>query len=171
MNWQGPKLGLVSMAGSIFNVFPPGPGLGQQQDTSSYVARAQAAVAKYDDLLKRMANIGDVGTRNDLLRWISDSTVPGTPAERRKVVGDDLQNPIAATSTDIGLQRVKGLEQMDDLLEAQVAKAEAAFPSVLNPNAPGQIKRNDVFTPTGIVLGVASVLGLLVVPLMLKGNR
>ena len=62
------------MAGSVFSALPtgPAPALGQQ-DNSSYIARASAAVAKYDDLLNRIAEISDTPTRNDLLSWISDA--------------------------------------------------------------------------------------------------
>jgi len=169
-NWQGLRPRVVPLAGSMFNVFPSSPALGQQ-DAADYVARAQAAIAQYDDLLKRIANIGDKATQNDLLSWISRADVPGTPAERRKIVGEDLVNPPLAANSYTGMKRVGDLEEMNKLLDAKVKKAEASFPSISNPNAPGQIKLNNVFTPTGIALGAVSILGLLVVPFMLKGNR
>lgn len=168
--WQGLRPRVVPLAGSIFNVFPSSPVLGQQ-DAADYVTRAQAAVAQYDDLLKRISNIGDKAAQDELLNWISRADVPGTPAERRKTVGEDLVNPGLAANSYVGMKRAGDLEEMNKLLEAKVKKAEGAFPSVSNPNAPGQVKINNVFTPTGIALGVVSVLGLLVVPLMLKGNR
>jgi len=159
------------MAGSVFSALPtgPAPALGQQ-DNSSYIARASAAVAKYDDLLNRISEISDTPTRNDLLSWISDASIPGTPAERRQMVGEDLKNPSVANSTPVGMQRVQSLEQINDQLQAKVEKAEASFPPIRNPNQPGQVKVGGLFTPTGIGLGIVSVLSLLVVPFVLKGD-
>lgn len=161
-----PQVVRLASAGSVFTSFPAGPGLGQ--DNSSYVARAQAATAKYDELLGRISNIADEAARNELLAWISRSDVPGTPAERRKVVGEDMATPGVGIDTQI--KRVGDLEEMNKTLEAKVKVAEAAYPSVQNPKE-GQIKQNGVFTTTGIVLGVVSVLGLLVVPLIVSGDK
>lgn len=167
-NYQYPMPQVVKMAGAatIFTSFPSGPGLGQ--DNSSYVARAQAATAKYDELLGRISNIGNEAARNELLSWISRSDVPGTPAERRKTVGEDLANPGVGVDTQI--KRVGDLEEMNKALEAKVKAAELAYASVQNPKE-GQVKENGMFTTTGIVLGAVSLLGLLVVPLMVSGDK
>lgn len=142
-----------------------------QPDTSSYVARAKAALAAYDDLLNRIASVGDEATRQDLLSWISRSDVPGTPAERRKTVGEDLAS--LGPNSDLATiqKRVDDLEAMNKTLGAKVKNAEAAFPPIQNPKEAGQVKVSGIFTPTGIVLGAVSVLGLLVVPLMVGGDE
>ena len=156
----------VPLAGSIFNVLPAAPSMGQQ-DTTSYMARAQAAVSQYDSLLKRISDIADDAARNDLLSWISTSSVPGTPAERRNIVAADMANP-GAVGLDVMTKRLGDLEEMNKTLEAKVKTAEQGSASTKNPQEPGLVKRSGVFTPTGIALGAVSVLGLLVVPLMLR---
>lgn len=169
-NWQSPRPRVVPLAGSIFSVFPTGPALGQQ-DTASYMARAQVAVTKYDALLGRVANIGNEAARNEMLTWISRSDVPGTPAERRNVVAQDLANSGVGTTLDTLAKRISGLEEINNTFEAKVKVNEQAYPSVQNPKESGQVKVEGVFTKTGIVLGVVSVLGLLVVPLMVSGDK
>lgn len=168
-NWQAPRPQIVPLAGTRPNAVILRP-MGQT-DTSSYVTRAQAALAAYDDLLNRISSVGDAATRNDLLTWISRSDVPGTPAERRKTVGEDLASLGPNSDLSTIQKRVDDLQAMNKILEAKVKNAEAAFPPIQNPKEAGQVKVSGIFTPTGIALGAVSILSLLVVPLMVSGDK
>lgn len=156
----------------MWDYFPAGPGLGQGQDpVVVYIQRAESAAARYDDLLKRAANIGYDAGRNEILAWVSNSDVPGTPAERRKIVAEELANPGAAAGADTTLKRVADLEWVNQEFERRVKSAETAYATIQKPNPPGTISQDGPLTLVGFGLGAVGILSLLVVPLMVRSGR
>jgi hypothetical protein len=129
-------------------------------------ARAQTALSAFDLLLDRARNIGNLDARGALLEWVSSPEVPGTPAERYRVVAEDLAQ--GTPWADISQKRVGDLELMDTMFETKVKQAEQAFSPVGQPVSAGSIVNlSGAFTPTGIALGAVGILGLLVVPLVM----
>jgi len=160
-----PRFVAQTPAGALRGGFPRRPSLGQA-DGQDWQARAQTAVAAFDLLLARAKDIGDLDARGALLEWVSSPEVPGTPAERYRVVSEDLAQ--GTPWMDISQKRVSDLELMDTLFETKVLQAEQAFSPVGHPAGPGSIvSMGGAFTPTGIVLGAVGILGLLVVPLVM----
>jgi hypothetical protein len=159
--WQRPRF-----LGSALGAFgAPSPALGQFQQVA-WRARAQAAVGKFDDLLRRIATIGDAGARDALMAWIGSPTQPGTPAERYKVVVDDLAQ--GTSWNDISEKRLLDLEGVVSQLEAEVSKAEQSYPAAANPNPPGAIRTDRGYiTATGLALGALGLLGLVALPIYL----
>lgn len=137
-----------------------------QAESQDWQARAQAAVSAFDILLGRAKDVGDLDARGALLEWVSLPGVPGTPAERYRVVVEDLAQ--GTPWVDISQKRVSDLELMDTLFETKVIQAEQAYSPVGQPVQAGSIVNlKGAFTPTGIVLGAVGILGLLVVPLVM----
>lgn len=132
-----------------------------QQD-SSWTPRAQAAVARYDTLIKRTASIQNDAVRADILSWIGTPTMPGSPADRYQFVKDDLESGAA---WDVGrTAHVTDLEAVDTELDTRVSKGEQSGTftstspvSIVTPQ--GQL------SPLGIGLLAGAAACLVVVPL------
>lgn len=163
--WQASRFAGQSGALALRGGVPGRPRLGQS-DTGEWKTRAQAAVQAFDLLLGRTQQVGNPDARKALMDWVSTPDAPGTPAERYRVVVDDLAQ--GAPWAEVGQKRVTDLELMDMLFETKVKQAEQAFAPAGQPEQPGMIVNlRGAFTPTGIVLGAAGILGLLVVPLVM----
>lgn len=159
--WQRPRF-LGPMLGGFGS---PSPALGQFEQVA-WRARAQASVTKFDDLLRRIGKFGDAGERDALMAWIGSPMQPGTPAERYKVVVDDLAQGTAWN--DISEKRLLDLEGVVTQLESEVSKAEQSTPAAANPNPPGAITTDRGYiTATGLVLGAVGLLGLVALPIYL----
>ncbi len=164
--WQRPRFVSPELGGPGWGTPPPPPALGQFEQ-AAWRARADDAVARFDDLLRRIAGIGDAGARDALMGWVGSPSQPGTAAERYKVVVDDMVN--GTPWSDISEKRLLDLEGVVGALQSEVAKAEQSYPASGNPNAPGTITTDRGYlSATGIVLGIVGLLGLLVVPLVVR---
>lgn len=145
--------------------YAPSRGGALSQSDVAWKNRGTAAVARFDNLLKETAGIGNAAARAEIMAWVGSASQPGTPAERYKVVVDDLAQ--GSAWEEISTKRVVDLEAIDDLLATKVKQGEQAFAPTAQPDQAGQILDfRGAFTPTGIVLGTIGVLGLLVVPLV-----
>jgi hypothetical protein len=156
-----PRFRAQTPARAFLGALPHRTALGQEE-LRSWQERGELAVGAFDVLLDRVRNIEDLDAQGALFEWISSPGVPGTPAERYRVVEEDLAQ--GAIWTDIAHKRISDLELMDALLETKVRQAEQGFPP---PGSAGSIVNlRGALTPTGIVLGTVGILGLLVVPLV-----
>jgi tetrahydromethanopterin S-methyltransferase subunit B len=138
--------------------------LGQTPD--EWLRRAREAVANFDDLLAELAHVADDTVRGQILLWIGREDVPGSPAERYKVVVGDLERAAAYTE-EIPIKRVEELERAVDDLYQRVAGAGRAYG--LFPGAEGAEKPRMAPIPmmTAFVLGSIVFVGL-AVPFMLE---
>lgn len=136
-----------------------------QADEAAWGDRARAAVEAFDLISARAQQIGNPEARRAILEWVSTPSIPGTPAERYKVVVDDLVQ--GTPWAEISQKRVSDLELMDTMFDTKVKQAEQSYTPLSQPEAPGATARGGALTTTGIVLGAVGILGLLVVPLVI----
>lgn len=137
-----------------------------QADEAAWADRARAAVEAFDLLSARAQQIGNPDARRAIFEWVSTPGVPGTPAERYKVVVDDLTQ--GTPWAEISQKRVSDLELMDTMFDTKVKQAEQSYAPISQPEAPGvTASRAGALSTTGIVLGAVGILGLLVVPLVI----
>jgi hypothetical protein len=134
--------------------------LGQTPD--EWLRRAREAVANFDDLLAELAHVADDTARGQILMWIGREDVPGSPAERYKVVVEDLERGEAAYTEEIPVKRVEEIERAVDDLYQRVAGAGRAYG--LFPGAEGAEKPRMTPMPmmTAFVLGSIVFIGLAV---------
>lgn len=145
-----------------FDLF--GRGLFQMGQDANWSSRADQAIANYDALIRRTSVLEDGMSRSEILEWIGDGSIPGTPSDRyRFVVGMvDQGGPWDSRQ----MQYLEDLEDAVAELQARVSEGEQAGVygktglSVVNPQ--GQL------TQVGVGLVVVAALGLLVVPMALK---
>jgi hypothetical protein len=132
---------------------------------SDYRIRADAALQNFDILLGRTSEIDNLDARRALLGWVSTPDAPGTPAERYRVVAEDLSR--GAPFSDVAQKRLGDLETMNAMFESKVKQAEQAYATKAEPAPAGATsKPGGGLTTTGIVLGAGALFGLLVVPLV-----
>lgn len=163
--WQRPRFVSPSLAGSPWGADGRRQAMGQT--ASAWKIRAEQAVGHFDNLLRRIADIGDANARQNLMAWVGNSSQPGTPAERYKAVVDDLS--AGAPANDVTTKRISDLEGVDAALDSMVLQGEQAHAPTGQPDQPGRIVNfSGAFTPTGIVLGTLGLVGLLVVPFLLR---
>lgn len=164
--WHRARFVSPSLSGSAWSQ----PGQRRQsmgQLAATWRIRADTAVGQFDSLLKRIANIGDEPTRQDLMAWVGNPLQVGTPAERYKIVVDDLSQ--SAGWTDITTKRVVDLEGVVAALETKVKQGEQAHSPTGQPNQPGSVTTpSGALSTTGIVLVTLGLAGLLVVPFLLR---
>ena len=137
-----------------------------QEESSSWRARALAAVSKYDAILARalalpandakaslMVSFGEVGGSGM-------PTFPGTPADRYRFVRDSIVSD--GPWDDIHQGYIQDLENADAKLEPMVANLENSSGGVAVVGPDGRL--------TGLGWGIvgASAIGLFVVPFLLE---
>lgn len=148
------------------------PALGQTNE--EWYRRAKDAVAKYQQLLLRLGQVANQTARADIMRWLGDPAVAGTPAYRYQTVVSDLQTDVerfrdpitgmvnvAAYSVERRRGRVRELEDNNRLLEQQVAEAERVYGVLPGPRVitvPGPARGPDLTVPLVLGGGVAALL-------------
>lgn len=136
--------------------------------------KAKRAIAKYDELLRRVEGIGNITARRAIYDWLGSPNNPTTPAYRyRSVVSDVAVDVEGYTPPNYGayaLERRRGrVEDLEDVVEDFEAKVRASereygpvtvreVPGQVSPQAPGP----DLTWPI-VGAGVAVGLGLLFV--------
>lgn len=126
--------------------------------------KGRQEVEAYDFLLGRVSMIADDTARGDILKWVGRSDMPGSPAERYKVVADAL----ARAETEDGLlgDRVEQLRRVVTELGARVDNAESAYGTLSAPAGAGSTPEAGM---GGLCLaGGIALLGLVVIPLLLE---
>lgn len=140
------------------------PSAGAPANESWWPDKARRLVAQFDDLLGRAALVADADSRGAILKAVGRADVPGSPAERYKVVSDALKS--GATPDQMLQDRVSQLEEMVGQLDAMVSGAEQAYGTLPAPGgaggAPGRVD-----TAARFVMGGVALLCLVVVPLAL----
>jgi hypothetical protein len=121
------------------------------------------AISSYDQLMMRVPLVNNEQARTDILAWIGRSDLPGSPAERHKVVSDALAAGVGPS--DIIRQRVTQLEEAVASLEAKVDNAEEAYGTL--PAAPAAGSTSEAGVRGLVISGSIALLGLVVAPLLL----
>lgn len=152
--WQKPKFG------------PFGKGFAHvhlgQTSVSSLEARADAAVAKYADLLGRYRMLKDSGEAALISEWIGASSIPGSPADRFVTLQEEIRGN--GPWDEIRTGHLEALEAANAELETRVLNGEKA--GVMGPMA--IVDNQGKLTGTGVSLVAVAVLCLVVIPLSLK---
>ncbi len=149
-----------------WNRFDPyGLGFLQMGTDPAWALRADQAVQTYDSLVQRTGAIKDDQVRADILAWLGDVNLLGTPAERYQLVKEAIAQ--SAAWDDQRTQYVQDLEQVDKDLKVKVENGEKAGTfgpfGTLSP-----VDDQGKLTGVGIGLVVTAALGLVVVPLVIK---
>lgn len=127
--------------------------------------RAGEAIAKYRVLVKRAGLIKDDATRQGILQWIGDGSIPGTPADRFRHVSDEEAQ--GAPWDEIRTEHLDSLEAANAELETRVVNGEKS--GVIAGHGPlALVDDSGKLTGVGVGLVVIAVVGLFVVPLTLK---
>jgi len=133
-----------------------------------WLIRGQAAIAAWDTLVTRVANIKDDAARGKLLEWMGRSDTPGSNTERYKVV---LQDVKAGSAADPALaeRRVGQFEGAVRELTTLVDNAEKTYGKIQDATVPGATSTpGQGLTAKGAALIAVAVLSLLVVPFVIK---
>lgn len=154
-------------AQSLFLFHPRSSGvrLGQLPSVQALEARASTALANYSDLMSRAALIKDVATRQEILDWVGNGMVPGTPSERFSFVKQDQGT--GAPWDENRTKHLDDLESADVELETRVANGEKS--GSYSPAGPmSLLDAQGKLTGTGVGLVALGILALIIVPLTLK---
>jgi hypothetical protein len=128
---------------------------------SAWTARAQAAIAQYDALMKRTALIQDTTSRYAILAWIGTPNTPTAPAFQYQSVKDNLASggPWDSTHTT----QVTNLEAVNTQFNTRVSAGEQA--GTYGPWGPLSIvDASGQITDVGIGIVAMSALTLFVIP-------
>lgn len=134
--------------------WPPrsmGGGARLGQTNQEWYRRAKAAVAQYQGLLVRTSQVAARAAREEILRWVGDQAVAGTPAYRYASVVSDLQfdverfSPVNVDAYSVPRRRgrVEELESMNQEFARKVVEAESFYgtlppPQVVTVPGPGR---------------------------------
>ncbi len=137
--------------------------------TAWWPSEGLSSVQSWDALIARLAKTSDPEAREKVLEWIGRSDIPGSPAERYKVVVDDLnRNFMPSTPEQIASlrNRVDQLEANTSQLEAKVKNAEKTFGVYVASTAEAP-SMPDADMMMECVTGSIALLGLVIMPLLL----
>lgn len=150
------------------STFMSGSSMAQGAITTNWITRGQAAIAAWDTLVARIADIEDDAARGKLLEWMGRSDTPGSNTERYKVV---LQDVTAGSAADPALaeRRVGQLEGAVSELTTLVDNAERTYGTISDLSKSGATASpGQGFTMKGAALAAVAVLALLVIPIAMK---
>jgi hypothetical protein len=148
-----------------FRMVPLRRSLGQAEE---WKARAQKAVDQYEELLRQASMIADEKTYAEILVWVGNSNMPGSPAERYFVVSKDLQESVSGpVDSEQVAGRTARLELLNDQLYGKVNFALQAYGSLPAPGERAGGKPERASTATWCAIGGIALLGLVIMPLLL----
>lgn len=84
--------------------------------------RTGEAIAKYQALISRVASIKDDKTRSEILGWIGDGSLPGSPSDRFRHVKDESDQSAPWDEARTG--HLDDLEAVNTSLETRVVNGE-----------------------------------------------
>lgn len=151
--WHRPKFG------------PFGLGFVSLGQDAAWTARAQEALAQYDALVRRAADLDDDEARGAILAWVGDGSEPGSPSDQYRFVHDDVAS--GASWDEVRTRNVVDLEAVNAEFRTRVADGEKS-------GTYGSLGPLSIVTPqgrltsVGVGLVAVAALGLLVVPVVLK---
>lgn len=131
-------------------------------------AEGLSTVQTWDALLSRVSKISNPDSQKDILQWIGRSDIPGSPAERYKVVVDDLNTKFTpSTNEQITTlrNRLDQLKENTSQLEAKVKNAEQAYGVFVASTGATSMPDHDMVMEC--VTGSIALLGLIILPLIL----
>lgn len=141
------------------------------QATSSaawWPAEGLSTAQEWDALISRTSQIADADAKGEILKWVGRSDIPGSPAERYKVIVDDLNTSYSpATEAEVSelKNRLDLLKSYKSQLEAKVLNAEQAYGTLSAPAGAGSTPEQDRMMEC--VTGGIALLGLIILPLIL----
>jgi hypothetical protein len=127
-----------------------------------------STVQAWDALIARVSQVANQGAQDEILKWVGRSDIPGSPAERYKVVADSLNTKFTpSTASDISelRKRLDSLETYKSDLEARVQNAEQSYG--LLAASPGAVSTPEHDRTMQYVTGGIALLGLIVLPFVL----
>jgi len=124
--------------------------------------RAQTAVAQYQALMARLADVNDANAQLEIRNWLGDSNTPGTPAERYQEVENDLSQ--GQPDPTLQAKRVSDLEALLPDFESQVAGAEAAYGTKTGDETSSA---DGVFSGNNLAMMALAAVSLFVLPFVL----
>lgn len=131
-------------------------------------AEGLSTVQGWDALISRVSQIANQAAQSDILKWVGRSDMSGSPAERYKMVADDL-NTKFTPSTDAQIselrKRLDVLESFKGELEARVKTAEQSYG--LLAASPGAVSTPEHDKMMQYVTGGIALLGLIILPVIL----
>jgi hypothetical protein len=128
-------------------------------------AAAQEALANYDALIKRLATIQDDQLRSELMAWVGDGTVLGTPSDGYRYVNDDVKEGTPWDASQV--QHVKDLQSINAEFQTRVINAEKS--GTYGSSGPLSVIGPDgKLTGIGVGLVVVAALTLFVIPVSLR---
>lgn len=131
-------------------------------------AEGLATAQTWDALLARVSQIADADVRGQILQWVGRSDVPGSPAERYKMIVDDLSSQYSpANEQEVGVlkKRLDLLKSYTGQLESQVKAAENSYGTLSAPVGAGSTPERDMMMEC--LTGGIALLGLVILPLVL----
>lgn len=111
------------------------------QTPSEWYNRAKKALAEFDQLLTRVAQIANKTEREEILVWIGTASDTGSPAYRYATVRSDLQSDVEAfTPPNVNAyqlsrrtNRIEKLEDFNQEFAAKVTNAENVYGRLPQP--------------------------------------
>jgi hypothetical protein len=143
--------------------------MGQVSSSAAWwPAEGLATAQAWDALVSRVSQIANEGSQAEILDWIGRSDIPGSPAERYKMVVDDLNSKYSpSTSEDITQlkSRLDTLKSYKSQLEATVKNAEQSYGTLSAPAGASSTPERDMMMEC--VTGGIALIGLVILPLIL----
>lgn len=145
--------------------------MGQEAPSTSaawWPTEGLSAAQAWDALIARVSQIANEGAQNEILKWVGRSDIPGSPAERYKVIVDDLNRKFTPSTegqiSDLK-KRVDVLKSYAGELEAKIKSAEQAYGMLSASSGAGSTPGHD--RTMEYVAGGIALLGLIVLPVIL----
>jgi hypothetical protein len=121
----------------------------------------------WDALLARAAKLSDGPAKTEILQWVGRSDIPGSPAERYRIIVDNL-NANFSPSTE---EEVTTLRNRLDLLKFYTGDLEAKVKNAEESGAPaapsGAASTTERDRMMECVAGSIALIGLIILPLIL----
>jgi hypothetical protein len=132
------------------------------QQPVDWTSMAQAAISRYDVLVKRLSQIKDDAVRSDILEWLGEAGTLGAPSERYQAVRADLAS--AAPWDTVSIGQVQDLQAVDGDFETKVSKGEQSG-TYTSTSPVAIVTPQGQLSPLGIGLLAGAAACLVVVPL------
>lgn len=89
---------------------------------ADFERRTAEAIAKYQALISRASQVKDDKVRTEILTWVGDGSLPGSPSDRFRHVKDESDQ--AAPWDEIRTGHLDDLEAVNSSLETRVVNGE-----------------------------------------------
>lgn len=127
-----------------------------------------STVQAWDSLISRVSKLANADAQTQILQWVGRSDIPGSPAERYKVIVDNINGRVSPSSDeDISSlrNRLDHLKGFTSELEAKVKNAEQAYGVFVASTGATSTPERDMMMEC--ITGGIALLGLIILPLIL----